>query len=261
MKPLALAVLSVLAFSFAPVHAQSTSDADKNLDALKKKYAGGGQKPDTTKAGASDPASKPAAQGDGPSIAELEQILLRSPECKKNAADTSDLAAGLKGKYGLISCSSQIDGLSEIVLVPASVAPNRQLMYQGVVGYKLVGARFFDHYLVLQFDKQTQYLDLLKQEKDAAGKDQGFALSGFVTDRNASKFGDSAAFVDALKHYMGITDGSADSVSFSAIPARVAKTVGGQPFHLNGAFTKGALVVTVTAAGDVSMIWPDVKRP
>lgn len=58
MKPLALAVLSLLVFSAGTVRAQVTKDASDSMKELKKKYAGGAQKPDAP------PAAAPAAEPD-----------------------------------------------------------------------------------------------------------------------------------------------------------------------------------------------------
>ena len=199
----------------------------------------------------------PAPEG-GVSIADLEALLLKSPDCKKNPDDVKDLAANLRGKYGIVSCNSPIDGLQQIILVPWSAStPGQQLRYGNVPGFKLLRARFYDHYLILQFDKQVQYLDLLKQDQEG-GKDSGFALSGFVSDRNASKFSDSMAFVDALRNYMGA---GVPSGALTEVPKRVAESVGSKPFNLTGAFPKDVLVVTVTSGGETFMVWPDLKKP
>jgi hypothetical protein len=197
----------------------------------------------------------------GMAIADLENLLLKSPECKKNPDDVKDLASGLKGKYGIISCNSPIDGLQQIILVPKSAStPGQQLKYGNVSGFKLLRARFFDHFLVLQFDKQVQYLDLLKQDKDGEGKESGFALSGFVTEKNASKFADVGAFVDALKNYMGITSG-ADTGAFAEVPKRAASVLAGKPFNLTGGFPKDVLVVVATSGGNQYTLWPTIIMP
>lgn len=204
----------------------------------------------------------PTTPEGGMSIADLEALLLKSPNCKKNPDDTKELASGLKGKYGVVSCLSPIDGLQQIVLVPKTAStPNQQLVYGNSQGFKLLRARFFDHYLVLQFDKQQQYLDLLKQDKGGDGKDSGFALSGFVSEKNASKFSDARALVDALKNYMGIAAGSADAEAFTEVPKRVAQVLAGKPYGLTGAFAKEALVVVATSGGDTYHIWPKIIMP
>ncbi len=196
------------------------------------------------------------------SIADLETLALKSSDCKKNPDDTKDLAPDLKGKYGIIACNSATEGWYQLILVPKTAStPNQQLQYGSVPGYKLQRARFYDHYLILQFDKQVQYLDLLKQDKDANGKESGFALAGFIADKNASKFTDVQAFVDALKNYMGIAAGSADAGAFTAVPANLKTALGNKPYGLTGAFAKGALVVHVSSGGDSFMIWPKVTKP
>ncbi|UPT73011.1 MAG: hypothetical protein M0D55_14045 [Elusimicrobiota bacterium] len=201
----------------------------------------------------------PTPGGEGSiAIADLEALLLKSPECKKNPDDTKDLAANLKGKYGIISCTSEIEGTQQIILVPKSDAnPSQQLKYgnstSGGQTYKLLRARFADHYLVLVFDKQVQYLDLLKQAEG------GFALAGFVADKNASKFQDVVIFVDALKHYMALT--GADTGALTAVPERLRAAVGSKAYSLTGAYANGALIVTVTSGGETFSIWPKVTKP
>lgn len=218
---------------------------------------GDGSSPGGSNPGGSNPGGGTPTPDGGVSIADLEALLLKSPECKKNPDDVKDLAPGLKGKYGIIACNSPIDGLQQIILVPKSAAtPGQQLRYGNVPGFKLLRARFYDHYLVLQFDKQVQYLDLLKQDQEG-GKDSGFALSGFVADKNASKFGDALAFVDAIKNYVpGVPSGA-----FTEVPKRVAASVGSKPFNLTGAYAKEVFVVTITSGGDTFMIWPELKKP
>jgi hypothetical protein len=198
--------------------------------------------------------------GDGMSIADLEALLLRSPECKKNADDIKDLAAGLKGKYGIISCNTEVDGLQQIILVPKTAStPSQQLRYGNVSGFKLQRARFFDRYLVLVFDKQVQYLDLLKADKDADGKEGGFALSGFISEKNASKFADSNAFSDALRHYMGVA--GADTAAITEVPKRVASTLPGKAYNLSGQVLPTGLVVVATSGGEQYGIWPKLVPP
>ncbi len=216
----------------------------------------GGTTPGGTTPGGTTPGG--TSPGGEVSIADLEALLLKSPECRKNPDDTKDLASGLKGKYGIVACNREIEGLQQIILVPKSAtAPDQQLAYGNVTGFKLLRARFYDHYLVLQFDKQVQYLDLLKQGKDGDGKDNGFALSGFVAEKSASKFADAGAFVDALRNYMGTVPAAA----LTEVPKRVQASVGGKPYNLTGGFPKDVLVVTVTSAGDTFMVWPELKRP
>ncbi|MDD5302791.1 MAG: hypothetical protein PHS14_06735 [Elusimicrobia bacterium] len=219
-------------------------------------------KPTTGDGGSTGGGANPTTPDGGMSIADLETLLLKNPGCTKNPDDTKDLASGLKGQYGVIACSDPRDGLQQIVLVPKSDQnPAQQLKYGNVTGFKLLRARFYDHYLVLQFDKQQQYLDLLKQDKDGDGKETGFAMSGFVADKNASKFSDALAFVDALKNYMGIKTGSPDAGAFAEVPKRVAQVLGSKPYNLTGAFAKDVLVVVATSGGDPYNIWPKIIPP
>lgn len=195
------------------------------------------------------------------SIADLELALLKSGKCKKNPDDTKDLASGLKGKYGIISCNDQIEGLQQVILVPKSVQnPAQQLTYGNVEGFKLLRARYFDHYLVLQFDKQQQYLDLVKYEKDANGK-PSFAMSGFVMDKNASKFSDANALADALTYYMGIKSGSADAGAISEVPKRAAQVLAPKAYNLTAGFPKDVLVVVATSGGEQYHLWPKIIMP
>lgn len=258
MKLLVLAVLSVLVLAHKSLRAQmiSPTEGGKTIEDLKKKYANGGQKPVLKQASATETA--PIAEGGGITIADFEALLLKSPECKKNLADTAQLAGNLKGEYGLISCLSEIEGVRQIVLVPKSVSPNQQLMYGSVSGFKLLRARLVDHYLVLQFDRQVQYLDMLKQDKDLYGKDIGFALSGFVADETVNRFEDMGIFIDALKTCAGVQD----EELLSKVPALTAKIVNGKRFRMNASKIKGSWTVTVTSnGGEISQVWPEKKQP
>ncbi len=203
----------------------------------------------------------PTPEG-GMSIEDLEKLLLKTPGCTKSLDDTKDLATSLKGKYGIIACTNEIDGLQQIILVPKSAQnPAQQLKYGSVSGFKLLRARFFDHYLVLQFDKQVQYLDLLKQTVED-GKETGFALSGFIViaeAKTATKFADVDAFVDALKYYMGVT--GSDTGAYEEVPKRVAAAVGNKPYNLTGGFANGKLTVALVSGGDTINIWPTVTKP
>lgn len=244
MKPLVLAVLSALA-AIVPLRAQTVAE-------LKKKYAQGGQKAELAPAGV--PA--PIASAPDITIAEIEKLLLQDPSCKKG--DTTQLKAGLKDSFGLVSCLDPIDGVRAIVLVPKEFSPSRQLMYGSVVGFKLLNARLVDHYLVVQFDKQQQYLDLLKQGVDpATGKDYGFKLAGYVQDDTLAAFEDVVIFKDALKNYGGV---GASSEMLAKIEGLTAKLTGGKPYRLRAARVKGEWVVTVTSDGNVALVWPEKSR-
>jgi hypothetical protein len=127
----------------------------------------------------------------------------------------------------------------------------------------LKSARFFDHYLVLEFDTQQQYLDLLKMEKDANNKDT-LALSGWVTNKIADKFTGAGALVDALKHYVYVGDSKpsvADSEAFAEIPKRVSTVLAGKAYNLKGEILTSGLVVVGTSNGLRYHIWPKVILP
>lgn len=252
MKPLVPAVLSLLLCSAVPLRAQvAAPETADSLKDLKKKYAKGGQKPDIKEAAAAETA--PIPDGTGMPIADLEKLLLKSPECRKNPEDTAQLAAELKGKYGLVTCMSAIDGLLAIVLVPPSTAvPGQQLRYGSMPGVKLVGARLVEHYLVVQFDSQTQYLDMLKSDEG------GFALAGYLTVDHVSRFEDMAIFIDALKQYGGVRN----QELLSKVPASTAKLVNGKPFRMSAAKIRGEWVITVTHnAGQIDVVWPEKTKP
>lgn len=250
MKPLVPALLSLLLCSAVSSRAQVATEPSDSLKELKKKYADGGQKPAAETA--------PIPPGEGMPIADLEALLLRAADCAKNPEDTAQLADGLKAKYGLVVCRNDIDGLKAIVLVPKSAsAPGQQLQYGSVVGAKLLHARLVDHYLVLQFDKQVQYLDLLKQDKGPDGKESGFSLAGFFADDSASRFEDAGIFIDALKTYAGVRD----QELLSKVPGLTAKIVNGKRFSLSASRIKGDWTVVVTSGGEASLVWPQKKSP
>lgn len=250
MKPLVLAALSALVFSAGVLQAQVTKETTDSLKDLKKKYAAGGQKP---AAAAEAPANPDSAEM---TVADLEALLLKVSGCRKNPDDTAQLSADLKGKYSLVSCHDEIEGWRQVVLVPKAVSPNRQLQYGSMVGHKLLRARLVDHYLVLQFDKQVQYLDLLKQEKDLSGKDTGFALAGFVADQSLSRFEDVGIFKDALKNYAGVAESSELQAKIADLAAKAA---GGKRYRLQASKPKDSWVVIVTSDGSLIQVWPESK--
>ncbi len=217
----------------------------------------------TTGGNTGGPGGGTPTNGNGMTIAELESLLLRAPDCKKNPDDVKDLADSLKGKYGIVSCNSEVDGLQQIVLVPKSDSvPGQQLKYGNVQGLKLLRARFYDHYLVLVFDKQIQYLDLLKTDKDAEGKEGGFSVAGFIAEKNASKFVDAGAFVDALRNYMNLT--GEDTGAIAEVPKRVAQVLGTKAYNLSGTMAgspKPVFVVTAVSGGLVYNLWPTIIMP
>lgn len=257
MKPLVPALLSLLLCSAVSLRAQVATEPSDSLKELKKKYANGGQKPEIKEASATETAPVP---GDpGMPIADLEALLLRSPECTKNPGATAELGAALKGRYALVFCRNEIDGLQVILLVPKSASvPGQQLRYGSIRGFKLLGARLVDHYFVIEFDKQTQYLDLIKTEKDPQSDYEGFVVAGFVVDDSFSRFEDMGIFIDALKRYGGVRD----QEMLSRIPASTAKLVNGKRFRMSAGKVKGEWVVVVTHnGGQYDTVWPEAKKP
>lgn len=248
MKPLVLSFLSVLLCARGLLQAQTISPTDggKTIEDLKKKYANGGQKP-------SAPSAVPAAQASAPqdggmSIADLEALLLKSPECRKNPDDAAQLAADRKGKYGIISCRDAVDGWRQIVLVPKGDARDQQLVYSSVDGHKLLRARLVDHYVVLQYDTQVQYLDM----------DGAYQLEGLVADQTFSRFEDMVIFKDALKNYGGVKEDSELLVKVSAL---TMKAVGNKQFRIEASRIKDSWAVVVYSEGSVFQVWPEKKKP
>lgn len=199
---------------------------------------------------------------------------IASGKCKINPDDMKDLARDLRGKYGVVRCNDEREGPHAIVIVPKSAAtPNQQMQFGNIAAveakpgdpnakppveavaaspaYKFVRVRLADHYLALEFDKQVQYLDLNRPEKNS------FALSGFVVDKTASKFEDVKALVDALGHYMG----AVPEAALTEVPKRVKAAVEGKPYYLSAGYPKGVLVVTVVWGGDSLNVWPEVAKP
>lgn len=270
MKPLVPALLSLLLCSAVSLRAQVATEPSDTLKDLKKKYASGGQKPEAPKgapaappaaeAGAPAPApigGAPAPEDRGISIGELEMLLLRIPDCKKNPADTAQMAPDLKGKYSVIACDSPIDGLYQILLVPKSAAvPGQQLRYGSTQGLKLLRARIVDHYLVLQFDKQVQYLDLLKTERDPQSGYDGFVLSGYAAEDRLMKFEDMVIFKDALKNFGGVAE---NSEMLAALDEGVARAVGSKRHGLEASKIRGEWVVVAKSQGNFFQIWPKGK--
>ncbi len=264
MKPLVPAFLALLLCSAVSLRAQVVTTPSDSLKDLKKKYASGGQKPEAPKG---SPAAPPAAETGAPapapiggapvkedkgmSIGELEALLLRALDCKKNPADTAEIAPALKGKYGVVACADPIDGLVQIILVPKSASvPGQQLRYASVGGLKLLRARIVDHYLVLQFDNQVQYLDLLREDQGS------FALSGFVAQESISRFEDMVIFKDALKNYGGVPAGSE---MLAGLDEGVARAVGSKRHGLEASKVRGDWVVVAKSQGNFFQIWPKAK--
>lgn len=270
MKPLVPALLALLLCSAVSLRAQVVTEPSDSLKELKKKYASGGQKPEAPKGapvappaaetGAPAPApigGAPVKEDKGMPIGELEMLLLRMPDCKKNPADTAQMAPDLKGKYGVIACDSPIDGPHQILLVPKSAAvPGQQLRYGSTQGLKLLRARIVDHYVVLQFDKQMQYLDLLKTQKNPHTGYDEFVLSGYVAEERLMKFEDMVIFKDALKNYGGVPE---NSEMLAGLDEGVAKAVGSKRHGLEAGKIRGEWVVVAKSQGNFFSIWPKAK--
>ncbi|MBI2385000.1 MAG: hypothetical protein HYV14_03190 [Elusimicrobia bacterium] len=214
-----------------------------------------------------NPGGNPSNDG-SVSLADLETLTMREFEakqgsCKKNPDDIKDLADSLKGNYGILTCEDPVEGKSQTVLVPKSAeALDQRFRYRNSKGLLLKRARFYDHYLVLVFDKQVQYLDLLKFEKDAEGT-ASFAMSGYIDEKkNAAKFVDAKALSDALRYYMGVT--GEDAAAVDEVPKRVARVLPGKAYNLSGGIAgspKAVLVVVAISGGLQYNIWPTIIMP
>lgn len=190
----------------------------------------------------------------------IKALFEKDPTCKLNPEDTKDLDPSLKTSFGLVVCNpvNPRTGRAEkrhIVLTPKSVADSQQLSYGDTEGqgqkFILQRSRLVGHYLVLQFDKQTQYLDLLTMEGGS------FAMAGFVVDKTAKNFTDVTIFVDALRNYMGVT--GKDTGAYTEVPKRLASTLKGRKLEgLTGTMTNTGLVVNVAAGGSTWNIWPEI---
>ena len=208
------------------------------------------------------PGETPAPKPGGMTLAELLLTFkdsLASGICKINPDDTKDLAKDLKDRYAILACTyDQRGGLKQVVLVPKSeVHPGQQLEYGSVSGFKLLRARFFDHYLILEFDKQVQYFDLLSYDTDANKKPTGFAVSGFVMNGKAVQFTHTDPFVHALKTYMK----NVPAEALTEVPKRVKAVQGSKPYYVSGEFPKDVFIVMVTSDGVPYMVWPKLEKP
>ncbi len=207
-----------------------------------------------TKGASGDASPEDAAPEGGVSVADLEALLLKSPDCTKDPNDTKSIAADLKGKYGLITCDQK-----HILLLPMSAGitdQQKELKY----GQKLYKARIVDHFLVLVFAKHVQYMDLLKQSTDANGNTD-FAVSGMVdlAQKNASEFSSPIAFADALEHYMGVNAGT---LTETELRKRAVQALGRKPYTLEGGSKGGELTVRAVSEDEVRYpLWPTVLKP
>lgn len=248
MKPLAL-VLSALILLPAYLRAQVAAEADSlgKMNALKKKYAKEAQKPQA--------ASWAPLTGSSTtveiSIPDLQKLVLMDDSCSAKAAETADLASGLKDKYGIVSCRTG-GGLQVVVLTPKSIHPDQQVVYHSVPGHELLGGRLFGHYVVVELGGQRQYRDLLSFKAP-----EGFPLGGFAEEGwGLYQFDDAAAFADALKRYAGFKDEALADVS-----AYAAKVANGRT-KINFEAHQAAPEWAVFASFDKELwqLWPKDKR-
>lgn len=198
-----------------------------------------------------------------PKISELEALeasVLKSPACEKRADDGKELSPDLKEKFSLLSCEYK-SGLSMVLLAPKDVMANRRLDYRsikdGARTIRLTGARFFGHYLVLEFEGQVQYLDLLKPDPEIAG----FSPAGFVSEGTATRFEDVEAFADALRNYMGIGSTDTDAAAADDVVARLPDLAGGKPYRLTASINgRGELIAVAKTGGRSIKLWPTSVR-
>jgi hypothetical protein len=244
-----LSFLAALVLLSAPALAQVVKD-DKTGDAseLKKRFAGKQRPEDARKGGAQ------AEKGDEASAEELEGLLLAAGDgYKKDEADTTSLDADLKTTIRIVH-RDDLAGFKEYaVIVPKEVAAGRQLVYKSVVTSRppLLLKRVWGHkhFLVLEFDKQQQYLDLLRPDKDS-----GFVLAGFVVSDDgvpsARQFRDPDAFASALETFVKIPvpPGFAE---------RVKTVTGGAPYYLEASKTSRGPVVLILSKGVVTVVNAD----
>lgn len=244
MKPLVL-LLSALVLLPSSLQAQTAPDS---LKELKKKYAGAGQRPEAALLASAE--APQGAAGPEMRVEDLERLLLMSPLCKVRPEEKAALDDGLKGKYGIVTCAPA-GGVQVIVIVPRSVSPDQQVRYQGFPDRKLLGGRLFDHYLVLDFEGQSQYLDLLRHKPSV-----GFELSGYFDGSALVEFLTLGSFMDALKHYAGFSEAELSDFIVSAM------SVGGRgtPYRLDGRKEGSSWILTRWTDGQTHQVWP-VRKP
>ncbi|MEQ1919247.1 MAG: hypothetical protein ABL955_08615 [Elusimicrobiota bacterium] len=204
-------------------------------------------------------------------IADLEKLLLISPKCTKTPADTALMADRLKDKFSIIACNltGKPENQQAILLVPAAVKPGQQMIFASILkddtvrppreAMMLLRGRIVDHYLVLQFEGQVQYLDLDKPNAN------GFELEGFVMNKEAAGpptkdptkregMKNMIIFLDALRNYMGVP---ANSGVFAAVPER-AKKVSPDSYDLQAKYADTQLMAFARKGnGPHVEIWPD----
>lgn len=212
----------------------------------------------TSPAGTTPAGTTPSA--DSQTVSALKATLFK--DCEMNADDTAEIAANLKDRYGVVYCTNEIDGRHPIVLVPKTAkTPSQQLNFNAA-GLKLNRVRFVDHFLVLQFDKQVQYLDVLKEDDGG-----NYTLMGIVNveKRETNAFENKQLFLDALRNYMGVTAGSDDARAFTVVPERITQTLGNKPVALTGSTPEDPqtharyLMVMARNNGKSFEIWPNLK--
>jgi len=233
----------------------------QDVQKLKEKYGKGGQKPAAAPPLGPD-LEAPAASGPR-TVAEIEEILVKSRGCVKNPEETAELAPALKGKYSLVTCENDDprvppkDRMRKTLIAAdnEAVPPGGTLGYGHVPEMDLIRARLVDHYLVLAFERQVQYLDLLKLDENSSGL-KTFKVAGVVVGEQYSRFTDAKA----LKHALTVQGGlKADSELASKIEGLTKKAVGDRPHMLNAAKSLGAWIIVAVSNGEVFHVWPEKK--
>ncbi len=217
--------------------------------------AGGGG----TTPGGTTPGGKPSSGGRP--IADIELLLLNSASnCKKLEGGVEKLDKSLVKTFGLVTCNrtNKPQDLEVYIIVPSSVRAEQQLMYgANATAKNLLSGRFLGHYLVLQFEKQVIYLDLLKPN-DSGFDGAGHVIDGATGGDAKSGFKDMVPFMDALTNYMGVK--GEDTKAFSDVPTRMEKIksfVYIQAKYRDGVGGKKQLVVDGAANGSSFEVWPD----
>ncbi len=189
-------------------------------------------------------------------------------ECKPG--DTAGLKEEeQKDAYGLLTCNktNKPEDQYVFVVVP-SAHPNKQLRYarsatnDGKPVMNLLNGRMIDHYLVLQFDRMVQYLDLRKPtgvNTEAAGFEMaGFVMDGKTGENAETGFKDMLIFMDALRNYMGVT--GQDKKAFDEVPASMEKRFGSKFTYIQASYRQDGnvkqLVVNGAANGKSFEVWP-----
>jgi hypothetical protein len=171
-----------------------------------------------------------------------------------DAADNAGAASDLKTKYRVLKRAAPGGGTIVGLLGPASVVPGRLIQYgDSAAGAKkliLKRGSLKGHFLVLEFDAQTQYRDLRKA--DSAG---GLDLTGYVTEEgSAHGFKDAEAFDYALKDQV-------KTAPFKGIKEAAAKAAGGKPYTLEAVKAKDRVVIAAMLAdGTAFAINPPVVK-